>query len=62
MSHEPYIRSKKMNLEIVIGLGFLAFTAIAYAVSRIPRKARLKFVDQKVKDCSKTAYTVVFYI
>ena len=51
-----------MNLEIVIGLGFLAFTAIAYAVSRIPRKARLKFVDQKVKDCSKTAYTVVFYI
>lgn len=49
-------------METIIGLSLLAFVTIGYAVSRIPRKARLKFVDQKVKDCSNTAYTVVVYI
>lgn len=51
-----------MNLETLLGLSILAITAIAYAVSRIPKKARLKFVDQKVKDSGKTAYTIVLFI
>jgi hypothetical protein len=42
-----------MNHEILIGLSLLAIAAIAYAVSCIPKK-RLKFVDQKARDCSKT--------
>lgn len=49
-------------METMIGLLILAIAAIGYAVSRIPRKARLKFVDQKVKDRKKTQYTVVLYI
>lgn len=49
-------------METMIGISFLAIAAIGYAVSRIPRKARLKFVDQRVKDCGKKSYTVVVYI
>ena len=48
-------------METIIGLSVLVFVAIGYAVSRIPRKARLKFVDQKVKDCGKKSYSVVVY-
>lgn len=51
-----------MNLETLLGLSILAITAIAYAVSGIPRKARLKFVDQKVKDRGETEYVFVLYI
>jgi hypothetical protein len=50
-----------MNLEILVGLSFLAITAIAYAVSCIPKK-RLKFVDQKVEERKRTQYTIVLYI
>jgi hypothetical protein len=55
-------QKRRFLMETIIGLSLLAFVTIGYAVSRIPRKARLKFVDQKVKDCSNTAYTVVVYI
>lgn len=51
-----------MSFETVIGLSLLAFVAIGYAISRIPWKARFKFVDQKAKDCNKTNYTIVLYI
>lgn len=51
-----------MNFETVFGLSILAIAFIGYAVSRIPRKARLKFVDQKVKSRKKTQYTIVLYI
>jgi hypothetical protein len=51
-----------MNFETVFGLSILAIAFIGYAVSRIPRKARLKFVDQKARNCSKTNYTIVLYI
>ena len=50
-----------MALETIFGISFLALAVIGYAVSHIP-KTRLKFVDQKAKDCSKTAYTIVLYI
>lgn len=50
-----------MNLEILVGLSVLAITAIAYAVSCIPKK-RLKFVDQKVKVRGKNDYVIVLYI
>ena len=51
-----------MALETILGIFFLAIAFIGYAISRIPRKARLKFVDQKVKARSKTQYTIVLYI
>jgi hypothetical protein len=51
-----------MNFETIFGISFLAIAFIGYAVSRIPRKARLKFVDQKVKERKKTQYTIVLYI
>ena len=51
-----------MNFETVFGLSLLAIAFIGYAVSRIPRKARMKFVDQKVKERKKTQYTIVLYI
>lgn len=51
-----------MNFETVLGLSILAIAFIGYAVSRIPRKARMKFVDQKVKDRKRTHYTIVLYI
>lgn len=51
-----------MNFETIFGISFLAIAFIGYAVSRIPRKARLKFVDQKARDCNKTDYTIVLYI
>jgi uncharacterized Tic20 family protein len=51
-----------MALETVIGLSFLAIAFIGYAVSRIPKKERFKFVDQKVKERKKTQYTIVLYI
>jgi hypothetical protein len=51
-----------MALETIFGISFLAIAFIGYAVSCIPRKARLKFVDQKVKDRKKTQYTIVLYI
>ena len=51
-----------MALETILGISLLAVVFIGYAISRIPRKARLKFVDQKVNDCNKTAYTIVLYI
>lgn len=50
-----------MNLEILVGLSVLAITAIAYAVSCIPKK-RVKFVDQKVKVRGETEYVFVLYI
>ena len=51
-----------MNLETVLGISVLAIAAIAYVVSHLPKSNRMKFVDQKVKDCGKTAYTVVLFI
>ena len=51
-----------MNFETVFGLSLLAIAFIGYAVSRIPKKSRMKFVDQKVKDRKKTQYTIVLYI
>ena len=51
-----------MALETIFGISLLAIAFIGYAVSRIPKKARLKFVDQKVKDRKKTQYTIVLYI
>ena len=51
-----------MTFEIVIGLSFLAISAIAYIASRLPRKARFKYVDQNAKGHIKTEYTIVIYI
>ena len=51
-----------MALETIFGISFLAIAFIGYAVSRIPKKARLKFVDQKVKDRGETEYVIVLYI
>ena len=51
-----------MNFETVFGLSLLAIAFIGYAVSRIPRKARMKFVDQKVKVRGETEYVFVLYI
>jgi hypothetical protein len=51
-----------MALETILGFSILAIAFIGYAISRIPRKARLKFVDQKARDCSKTDYTIVLYV
>jgi hypothetical protein len=51
-----------MNFETIFGISLLAIAFIGYAVSRIPKKARFKFVDQKVKERRKTDYTIVLYI
>ena len=51
-----------MNFETVIGLSILAVAAIGYVVSRLPKRTRMKYVDQKVVDRSNTAYTIVLFI
>lgn len=51
-----------MAIETILGISLLATAFIGYSVSRIPRKPRFKYVDQKVKDRSNDAYTVVLYI
>ena len=51
-----------MALETILGISLLAVVFIGYAISRLPRKPRFKYVDQKVKDCGTTAYTIVLYI
>ncbi len=51
-----------MALETVFGLSFLAMAIIGYAVSRLPKSNRMKFVDQKVKDRGETDYAFILYI
>ena len=51
-----------MALETILGISLLAAVFIGYAISQLPRKPRFKYVNQKVKDRSKDAYTVVLYI
>ena len=51
-----------MALETIFGLSFLAIAFIGYAVSRLPRRTRMKYVDQKVKDRGETDYVIVLYI
>ena len=51
-----------MNFETVIGLSILAVAAIGYVVCRLPKRTRMKYVDQKVKVRGETEYVFVLYI
>ncbi len=51
-----------MALEAVIGISILAIAVIGYAISRLPIRPRMKYVDQKVKVRGETEYIVVLYI
>ena len=51
-----------MALETILGISLLAVAFIGYAISRLPIKPRLKYVDQKVKVRGKKEYIVVLYV
>ena len=53
---------KAMNLDTILGISILAVAVIAYAISRLPRRTRLKYVDQKVKERGEREYVIVLYI
>ena len=51
-----------MNLDTILGISIFAVAVIAYAFSRLPRRTRMKYVDQRVKDRGETDYVIVLYI